>query len=53
MRIETGRDGNDFTKNMVTTLAETRFTTVIKQNDKTAIVKGDFDTAIAELDSSS
>jgi hypothetical protein len=37
-----GLDGNDFTKNMITTLAEWRGAVVVKNNDRTAFVKGDF-----------
>lgn len=44
VQIEVGLDGNDFTKNMRTIRAEWRGAMVVKNNDRTAFVKGDFDT---------
>jgi molybdenum-dependent DNA-binding transcriptional regulator ModE len=44
VQIEIGLDGNDFTKNMRTIRAEWRGAMVVKNNDRTAFVKGDFDT---------
>jgi HK97 family phage major capsid protein len=40
--ISVGLDGNDFTKNMITTIAEWRGAVIVKNNDRTAFVKGDF-----------
>ncbi|MDX5586505.1 MAG: phage major capsid protein [Aureibaculum sp.] len=48
-RIEVGRDGNDFIKNMVTILIESRLLLVIKGNDTGAFVTGDFTTAVAAI----
>jgi len=48
-RVEVGYDGNDFTKNMRTVLAEMRCVLVIEGNDKTAFVKGTFATCITDL----
>ena len=49
MTFDIGLDGNDFTENMRTILAEWRGLTLIKTNKKTAFVKGDFTTDIASL----
>lgn len=49
-RIDIGLDGNDFTNNMRTILAEWRGLTLIKGNDTSAFVAGDFATDIAALD---
>lgn len=48
--IQMGLDGNDFTKNMRTILAEWRGALVIKNNDRTAFVKGTFATDKAALE---
>lgn len=48
--IEIGLDGNDFTKNMRTIRAEWRGAMIVKNNDRTAFVKGDFDTDKAALE---
>ena len=50
LRIEMGLDGNDYTKNLRTILAEWRGAVVVKNNDRTAFVKGTFSTAIAALE---
>lgn len=42
--IEIGRDSDDFTKNLVTVLAEWRGLVIVKNNDRTAFVKGVFAT---------
>jgi len=44
IRIEMGLDGNDYTKNLRTILAEWRGAVVVKNNDRTAFVKGTFAT---------
>ena len=48
--IEFGLDGNDFTKNMRTIIAEWRGELIIQNNDTTAFVKGDFATDKAALE---
>jgi HK97 family phage major capsid protein len=48
--IEIGLDGNDFTKNMRTIRAEWRGAMVVKNNDRTAFVKGDFSVDAAALE---
>lgn len=48
--IEVGLDGNDFTKNMRTILAEWRGQLFIQNNDRTAFVKGTFSTDKAALE---
>jgi HK97 family phage major capsid protein len=50
--IDIGLDGNDFTKNMRTILAEWRGLNLIKTNKLTAFVKGDFTTDKAVLETS-
>ena len=45
IEIEVGLDGNDFTKNMRTILAEWRGLNLIEGNDTTAFVEGTFSTA--------
>lgn len=50
MTFDVGLDGNDFTENMRTILAEWRGLTLIKTNKTTAFVKGDFTTDIAALE---
>lgn len=52
IRIEVGLDGNDFTKNYRTILAEWRGAVVVETNDRTAFVKGSFETAKAALETS-
>ena len=48
--IEVGRDSDDFTKNLVTILAEWRGLNLIKTNKLTAFVKGDFSVDQAALE---
>lgn len=48
--IEVGRDGNDFTKNMITILAEWRGQCFIQNNDTTAFITGTFATTNAALE---
>jgi len=48
--IEIGRDADDFTKNLVTVLAEWRGLCVVKNNDRTAFVTGTFATDMAALE---
>jgi len=48
--IEVGRDSDDFTKNLVTVLAEWRGAVVVKNNNRTAFVKGVFATDKAALE---
>lgn len=50
--IEIGRDSDDFTKNLVTVLAEWRGAVVVKNNNRTAFVKGTFATDKAALETS-
>lgn len=50
IRIEMGLDGNDYTKNLRTILAEWRGAVVVKNNDRTAFVKGTFATDKAALE---
>lgn len=47
--LSVGRDGDDFTRNMVTILAETRCVHYIKANKAAGFVKGDIAAAIAVL----
>lgn len=48
--VEVGLDGNDFTKNMRTILAEWRGQVIVQNNDRTAFVKGTFATTNAALE---
>ena len=48
--IEVGLDGDDFTKNMRTVRAEWRGATVVKTNDRSAFIAGDFTTDKAALE---
>jgi HK97 family phage major capsid protein len=48
--VEVGLDGNDFTKNMRTILAEWRGEVIIQNNDTTAFVTGTFATTNAALE---
>jgi len=48
--IQVGLDGNDFTKNLRTIIAEYRGAMVVKNNDRTAFVKGVFATNMAALE---
>lgn len=48
--INVGLDGNDFTKNMRTILAEWRGLVIVKNNDRTAFVKGVIATDAAVLE---
>lgn len=50
IKIEMGLDGNDYTKNLRTILAEWRGALVVKNNDRTAFVKGVFSTDAAALE---
>lgn len=50
VRIDIGLDADDFTKNLRTILAEWRGLTIVKNNDRTAFVAGDFATDIAALE---
>lgn len=50
IRIEMGLDGNDYTKNLRTILAEWRGAVVVKNNDRTAFVKGVIATDAAALE---
>ena len=50
LSIEIGRDADDFTKNLVTVLAEWRGLCVVKNNDRTAFVTGVFATDKAALE---
>lgn len=47
MTLEVGLDANDFTRNMVTILAEARLVSYVKNNEKTAFVYGDIATDVA------
>jgi hypothetical protein len=48
--IEVGRDSDDFTRNLVTVLAEWRGATVVKNNSRSAFIKGVFATDAAALE---
>lgn len=50
LSIEVGRDSDDFTKNLVTILAEWRGLVVVKNNDRTAFVAGTISTDAAALE---
>jgi len=50
IRVEVGRDGNDFTKNMITVLAEWRGLNIVKTNQRSAFVAGVFATNKASLE---
>lgn len=50
INIQMGQDGNDFTKNLRTIIAEYRGAMVVKNNDRTAFVKGTFATDKALLE---
>lgn len=50
IRVEINLDGNDFTKNMRTILAEWRGQVIIENNYRTAFVKGTFSTDKAALE---
>ena len=50
LRIEVARDSDDFTRNLVTVLAEWRGLCIVKNNDRTAFVKGVFATDKAALE---
>ena len=52
IRVEVGLDGNDFTNNVRTILAEWRGLVIVKNNDRTAFIKGDFTTDKAALETS-
>ena len=49
IRIDMGLDADDFTKNLRTILAEWRGLVIVKNNDRTAFVKGSFATAKTAL----
>ena len=48
--IEVGLDSDDFTKNLRTVRAEWRGLVIVKNNDRTAFVAGDFTTDKAALE---
>lgn len=48
--VQVGLDGNDFTENKRTFLAEWRGAVVVRNNDRTAFVAGDFTTDAAALE---
>jgi len=48
--IEVGLDSDDFTKNLRTVRAEWRGLVIVKNNDRTAFVKGDFTTDKAAIE---
>jgi hypothetical protein len=48
--VDVGLDGNDFTKNMRTIIAEWRGEVIIENNDTTAFVYGVFATTNAALE---
>ena len=50
MRFDIGLDGTDFTDNLRTILAEWRGLTIVKNNDRSAFVAGDFATDIAAIE---
>ena len=50
MRFDIGLDGDDFTKNLRTILGEWRGLTLVKHNDRSAFVAGDFATDEAALE---
>ena len=50
MSIEVGRDSDDFTKNLVTVLAEWRGLCLVKTNRRPAFVTGVFATDKAALE---
>lgn len=50
IRFDIGLDGNDFTNNVRTILAEWRGLTIVKNNDRSAFVAGTFATDIAALE---
>ncbi len=50
MRFDIGLDADDFTKNLRTILGEWRGLTIVKNNDRTAFVAGDFTTDKAALE---
>lgn len=50
MRFDIGLDGNDFTENLRTILAEWRGLTLVKNNDRSAFVAGVFATDIAAIE---
>lgn len=50
VRIDIGLDGNDFTNNIRTILAEWRGLTIVKNNDQSAFVYGTIATDIAALE---
>lgn len=50
MRFDIGLENDDFTRNLRTILAEWRGLTLVKNNDRTAFVAGDFATDTAALE---
>jgi hypothetical protein len=47
MNLSVGLDTDDFTKNMITILAEARLVSYVKNNQKPAFVYGDIATDVA------
>ena len=47
MNLSVGLDTDDFTKNMITILAEARLVSYVKNNQKLAFVYGDISTDVA------
>ena len=50
LNLSVGLDKDDFTRNMVTILAEARLVQYVKENQKRAFVVGDIPTDIALID---
>jgi hypothetical protein len=50
VNVNIGLDGNDWTTNFRTIIAEWRGATVLQNNDRTAFIKGTFATAKAALE---
>lgn len=50
MRFDIGLDGNDFTENLRTILAEWRGLTIVRNNDRSGFVAGTFSTDAAALE---
>jgi hypothetical protein len=50
VNLQVGYENDDFTRNMVTILAEARLVSYVKGNDVNAFVEADLATAIAAID---